>query len=47
MYDWFLEQTVAFKDKKYDYLKDLFLAQKYPDEILSSFDKIYKVQYKK
>ena len=26
--------------KKYDYIKDLFLAQKYPDEILSSFDQI-------
>jgi len=36
MYDWFLEQTIMFKDKKYDNLNDFFLAQKYPDEIISS-----------
>ncbi len=35
MYDWFLEQTIMFKDKKYNNLKDFFLAQKYPDEIIS------------
>jgi len=34
-YDWFLEQTVVFEDKKYDHLKDFFLAQRYPDEILN------------
>ena len=36
LYDWFLKQTVVFHDKNYDHLKDFFLAQKYPDEILSS-----------
>ena len=36
IYDLMLEQAVVFKDKKYDRLKDFFLAQKYPDEIVSS-----------
>ena len=35
LYDWILDQTVVFKDKNYDHLDVFFLAQKYPDEILS------------
>lgn len=34
LFDLFLQQAVVFKDKKYDNLKDFFLAQKYPDEII-------------
>jgi GT2 family glycosyltransferase len=37
LYDWFLEQTVIFKDTNYNHSKDLFLAQKYPAEIISCF----------
>ena len=36
LHDWFLEQTVVFKDRKYSHLKDFFLAQKYPEEVISS-----------
>lgn len=35
LYDWLLEQTVIFNDKNYAHLEDFFLAQKYPDEIVS------------
>ncbi len=34
-YDWFLEQAVVFKDYRYKNHKELFLAQKFPDEIIS------------
>ena len=34
LYDWFLEQTVIFKDSDYKYSEDLFLAQRYPSCIL-------------
>ena len=34
-YDWFLEQAVVFKDDRYTNHKELFLVQKFPDEILS------------
>lgn len=33
-YDWLMQECVIFKDKKYDHLKDFFLAQKIPKEIL-------------
>jgi len=46
LYDFLLERSVVFKDNKYDNLKDFYLAQRYPDEILSSSDKINKVKYK-
>ena len=36
LYDWFLKQTIVFKDKKFDKLKDFYLAQKLPEEIISS-----------
>jgi len=36
LYDWFLKETIIFKDTDYDNSKDIFLAQKYPDEIISS-----------
>jgi len=38
LYDLLLEQIVVFKDKRYDYLKDFYLAQKYPEEIISSLE---------
>ena len=34
--DWFLEQAVVFKDTKYNDLEDFFLAQRYPEELISS-----------
>jgi len=34
LYDFLLEQSVVFKDKKCDNLKDFYLAQKYPDELI-------------
>jgi hypothetical protein len=34
LYDWLLERTVIFKDKKFDHLEDFFLAQKYLGEII-------------
>jgi len=34
--DWLLEQTIVFKDKQFDHLKDFYLAQKFPEEIISS-----------
>jgi GT2 family glycosyltransferase len=34
MYDWMLDQSVIFRDEKYDGLKDFYLAQRYPDEVL-------------
>jgi len=34
VYDWLLEQMVIFKDYKYDNLKDFYLAQKYPDDLI-------------
>lgn len=36
LHDWFLEQTVVFKDTNYKDLDGFFLAQKYPEEIISS-----------
>lgn len=35
-YDWCLDQALVFKDKDYSHLKDFFLPQKYPDEVLTS-----------
>jgi len=35
LYDWLLAQTVIFNDRNYGHLKDFFLAQRYPDEIIS------------
>ena len=35
IYNWALDNTVIFKDEKYQKLKDFHLTQKYPDEILS------------
>jgi len=35
LYDWMLEQSVVFRDEKYDGLKDFYLAQRYPDEVLT------------
>ena len=34
VYDLLLEQSVVFKDKKFDNLKDFYIVQKYPDEVL-------------
>lgn len=34
LYDWMLKQSVVFKDKNFDGLKDFYLAQRYPDEVL-------------
>jgi len=34
LYDRFLQNVVIFKDEKYNHMKDFYLAQKYPDEIL-------------
>ncbi len=38
IYDWFLDQTVLFRDENYSNLKDYFLIQKYPDEIVSGLN---------
>lgn len=38
LYDWLLEQAVVFKDKNYDHLRDFFLAQKYPNQVISSLN---------
>lgn len=38
LYDKFLEQVVVFRDKRYDHLKDFYLAQKYPKEILENIN---------
>ena len=38
LFDWFLERAAIFKDKRYDHLKDFYLAQKYPEEIISSLE---------
>jgi len=35
VYDWLLEQAIVFKDKKYSNMKDFYLAQRFPDEIIS------------
>lgn len=34
IYDLMLDQSVVFKDKKYTHLKDFYLPQKYPKEVL-------------
>lgn len=36
LYDWFLERTVIFEDKNFANLKDFYLTQKYPDDIISN-----------
>lgn len=36
LYDRFLERVIIFKDKNYDHLKDFYLAQKYPNDIIES-----------
>ena len=36
LYDWLLQNTVAFNDEKYKGLEDFYLAQKYPNELISS-----------
>jgi len=35
MYDWFLSQSVVFKDKKYKRSENFFLAQKFPEGLIS------------
>jgi len=35
LYDFCLKQSVVFNDKKYNKLKDFYLAQRYPDDILN------------
>jgi len=34
LYDFLLERSVVFKDKKYDKLDDFYLMQRYPEEII-------------
>ena len=34
LYDWFLQRCVVFKEKEYNHLKDFYLAQKLPKEVL-------------
>jgi GT2 family glycosyltransferase len=36
--DWILDKAVIFRDHRYDNLKDFYLPQKYPDEVLSSLN---------
>jgi glycosyltransferase involved in cell wall biosynthesis len=36
LYDHFLDRIILFRDRKYDNLKDFFLPQRFPDEIISS-----------
>lgn len=36
LYDYLVERVIVFKDKKYDKLKDFYLPQKYPKEILEN-----------
>jgi hypothetical protein len=34
LYDILLEQSVVFKDKKYNKIEEFYLMQRYPDEVL-------------
>ena len=36
IYDWLLSQSIVFKDKKYKNREGFFLAQKLPDNLISS-----------
>ena len=36
IFDWFLEQATVFEDNRYKNDKELFLAQKFPNEIISN-----------
>lgn len=38
MYDWLMERSIVFKDKNYSHMKDFFLAQKLPDDVLSALN---------
>ena len=38
MYDWLMERSIIFRDENYSHMKDFVLAQKLPDEILSSLN---------
>lgn len=38
IYDWLMQGCVVFKDERYDRLKDFFLAQKIPKEILLNME---------